>query len=149
MVSHPVLNLHGKENWGTVLAGTSEEIAPTDSDDEAELDYEFVSSPEKVPSWASKLKSKMKKLFCIESQGQYRAHVADKKARSRDKAMMRHLGMDVTSGCEDRITEEEPWIAQHCKWSDSETERHHAAAEQSEEDEDSDEHGDSDEYKEY
>ena len=54
MVSHPVLNLRQKEHWGTVLAGTKEEIAPTDSDDEAETDYEFVPFPEKVPSWASK-----------------------------------------------------------------------------------------------
>ena len=42
----------------------------------------FVPSSEE-PSWAKKLKKKMKKLFCIEAQGQYKAHVAQKKSRSR------------------------------------------------------------------
>ena len=82
----------------------------------------------------------MKKLFCIEAKGQYRAHVAEKAARTRHKTMMRALGQEITSGSEERVTDEEEWISQHCKWSDSEVEHHDAAAEESEEHEDSDEH---------
>ena len=97
IVSHPVLNLRQKENWGTVPAGTGEEIAPTDSDGEEEPNYEFVPSLEKVPYWESKLKSKMKKLFCIEAKGQYRAHMAEKAARTRHMTMMRALGKEIAS----------------------------------------------------
>ena len=62
----------------------------------------------------------MKKLFYIQAQGQYKAHVAEKKARSCDKAMMRHLGMEITTGSDDKITYEEEWTSKHCKWTDSE-----------------------------
>ena len=41
------------------------------------------------PSWAQKLKRKMKKLFCIESHGQYMTHVAEKHVRTRHKELMR------------------------------------------------------------
>ena len=103
-------------------AAPSDEISPTNFDDEAEPDYEFVPSPKKVPSWASKLKTKMKKLFCMEAKGQYRAHVAEKAARTRHMTMMRHLSQEIASGSEERVTNEETWISWHCKWSGSETE---------------------------
>ena len=43
-----------------------------------------------------------------------------KMARRRDKAIMRQVGLEVESGSEERITDEEPWIRQNCWWSDSE-----------------------------
>ena len=58
------------------------------------------------PSWEKKLKRKMKKLFCMESHGQYMAHVSEKKSRSCHKVLMRQLGAEVTSGSEDKITGE-------------------------------------------
>ena len=61
-------------------------------------------------SWAKKLNIKMKKLFCMESHGQYMTHVAEKKARGRHKELMRQMGAIVISGSEDQLTEEEEWI---------------------------------------
>ena len=89
-----------------------------DADDDA--DYE----PSGVePSWAKKIKRKMKKLFCMESHGQYMVHVSEKKARSRHKDLMRHLGAIVASGFEGKIIDEEEWVQQHCPWTDSDTEQ--------------------------
>ena len=65
----------------------------------------------------------MKKLFCMESHGQYMTHVAEKQARSRHKELMCQLGVTVASGSEGKITDEEEWIQQHCLWTDSDTER--------------------------
>ena len=75
------------------------------------------------PSWAQKLKRKMKKLFCMESHGQYMTHVAEKQTMVRHKELMRHLGATVASGSEGQITEEEEWIHQHCPWTDSDAEQ--------------------------
>ena len=61
------------------------DIVSSEDDDDDEQDYE----PSEEPSWAKKLKQKMKKLFCLQAMGQYKAHVAEKKARCRDKAIMR------------------------------------------------------------
>ena len=83
-------------------------------------DDDYVPS-EAEPSWAKKLKLKMKNLFCMESHGQYMTHVAEKKARGHHKELMRQLGATVTSGSEGQITEEEEWIQQHCPWTDSDT----------------------------
>ena len=52
----------------------------------------------------------MKKLFCMESHGQYMAHVSEKKARSCHKELMRQLGATVASGYEGKITDEEEWV---------------------------------------
>ena len=75
------------------------------------------------PSWAKKLKRKMKKLFCMESHGQYMTHVAEKHARTRHKELMRQMGATVASGSEGQITEEEDWIHQNCHWTDSDAEQ--------------------------
>ena len=53
----------------------------------------------------------MKKLVCMEAQGQYRAHVAEKTARTRHKTMMQALGQEIRSGSEERVTNEEDWIS--------------------------------------
>ena len=55
---------------------------------EAEDDGDYVPSAAE-PSWAKKLKIKVKKLFCMESHGQYMTHVAEKKARGRHKELIR------------------------------------------------------------
>ena len=69
------------------------------------------------PSWAKKLKDKMKILFCMQAKGQYRAHVTDKESRCRDKKVMRLFGEDVSSGSEDVITPEAAWMSkQGYKW---------------------------------
>ena len=75
------------------------------------------------PSWAKKLKNKLKKLFCMESHGQYLTHVAEKHAKTRHKELMRQMGATVASGSEGQITEEEDWIHQNCHWTDSDAEQ--------------------------
>ena len=126
LVSHDVIQQRQKEKWGTPTH-VPPKIETLGTESEESEGSEFAPSTE--PSWAKKLKEKMKQLFCIQAQGQYKAHVAEKKARSRDKAMMRHLGMEITSVSEDKITDEEEWISTHCRWSDTEEEVPQAAAE--------------------
>ena len=53
----------------------------------------------------------MKKLFCMQSQGKYRAHVAQKQSRCRGKRILRKLGEEVSSGSEKNITPEADWMA--------------------------------------
>lgn len=72
------------------------------------------------PSWAKKLMAKVKSLFFMQAKGQYKAHVNAKMARHRDKASMRQVGLQVESGSDERITDEEPWTNQQCRWSESE-----------------------------
>ena len=52
-------------------------------------------------------------------KGQYKAHVAQKEARRRDKLIMRQVGLTVNSGSEKSITSEKAWISKNCPWSDS------------------------------
>ena len=74
-----------------------------------------------MPSWAKKLKDKMKTLFCMQAKGQYRTHVASKESRRRDKKVMRLFREDVSGGSEDAITPESEWMAkQGFKWTSSE-----------------------------
>ena len=86
----------------------------------AEDSSEGYAPPSTEPSWAKKLNAKMKALFCMQDYEQYKAHVNAKMARRRDKAIMRQVGLEVESGSEERIIDEEPWITQHCRWSESE-----------------------------
>ena len=61
-----------------------------DDEDEADEDDGPDYDPFGVePSWAKKLKLKMKKLFCMESHRKYMAHVSEKKSRNHHKALMR------------------------------------------------------------
>ena len=85
LVSHEIKRLRKKDNWGTPApqsggpstAADMETEGVTEADDDDE-DYEPSGAE---PSWAKKLKRKMKKLFCMESHGQYMTHVAEKQAR--------------------------------------------------------------------
>ena len=125
LVSHEIKRLRKKDNWGTPAAkpegpsAAAMEIEGGAATDGHEEDFGPSSTK---PSWAQKLKRKMKKLFCMESHGQYMTHVAEKHARVRHKELMRHLGATVASGSEGQITEEEEWIHQHCPWTDSDAE---------------------------
>ena len=125
LVSHDIKRLRKKDNWGSQVpksgVPSSATAMETEEEAEAEDDDDYVPSAAE-PSWAKKLKLKMKKLFCMESHGQYMTHVAEKKARGRHKELMRQLGATVISGSEDQLTEEEEWIQQHCPWTDSDAE---------------------------
>ncbi|KAE8818092.1 hypothetical protein D1007_04196 [Hordeum vulgare] len=120
MVTHGVLKLHVKENWG--IAPAFPEIVPTNSYDEEEPDYTYDAPYETEPSWATKLKSKMKKLLYFQAPGQYKAHVEAKQARSHDKKIMMKLGLGVHSGYEEKISDEEDWVKKNCPWTESDEE---------------------------
>ena len=120
LVSHEIKRLRKKENWGTAAPSFGVPPGADDMETEADADDDDDYEPSGAePSWAKKLKRKMKKLFCMESHGQYMTHVAEKKARGHHKELMRQLGATVNSGSEDQLTEEEEWIQQHCPWTDS------------------------------
>ena len=125
LVSHEVKRLRKKDNWGTQVprsrATSSAAAMETEEEADATADDDYEPSGSE-PSWAKKLKIKVKKLFCMESHGQYMTHVAEKKARGRHKELMRQVGAILISGSEDQLTEEEEWIQQHCPWTDSDAE---------------------------
>ena len=92
LVSHEIKRLRKKENWGTsaprsgIPSGAADMETEVEADADGDADYE----PSGVePSWAKKIKRKMKKLFFMKSHGQYMAHVSEKKAQSRHKELMR------------------------------------------------------------
>ena len=64
-MSHDVVQLRQKERWGTAAPSLPERDTVGSHDDD-EQDYE---PPSEEPSWAKKLKQKMKKLFRMESHG--------------------------------------------------------------------------------
>ena len=49
---------------------------------------------------------------------------------------MRKLGLAVDSGSEDRITEEEAWVQEHCPWVESDEDVPAAFDEEDDEEED-------------
>ena len=126
LVSHEIKCLRKKDNWGIPApkSGGPSTAADMEPEGEAEADDDEDYEPYGVvPSWAKKIKRKMKKLFCMESHGQYMSHVSEKKARRSHKELMRQLGATVNSGSEERITDEEEWVQQHCPWTDSDAEQ--------------------------
>ena len=128
LVSHEIKRLRKKDNWGTPApkpGGPSTAVVAMETEGGAATDdHEEDFGPSSAePSWEKKLKRKMKKLFCMESHGQYMTHVAEKQARVCHKELMRHLGATIVSGSEGQIPEEEEWIHQHCPWTDSDAEQ--------------------------
>ena len=75
------------------------------------------------PSWFKKFQEKAKKAFCFNRDLQdrmYDAHVYNKKAASRQKAMMREMKMKVSPlGSEEAITPPEAWKAKHSYCTDT------------------------------
>ena len=69
-----------------------QETVLSDADDEDDDGCEYV-PPSEEPSWAKKLKEKMKRMFYFQAKGQYKAHKEAKMARRRDKAIMRQVGL--------------------------------------------------------
>ena len=101
LVSHEIKHMRKKENWGTSVprSGIPSGAADIETEADAADDEDYVPSGAE-PSWAKKLKRKMKKLFCMESHGQYMAHVSEKKAKSRQKELMRQFGATIACGSE-------------------------------------------------
>ena len=97
-----------------------EVIEEEDADEDNSAGY---APPSTEPSWAKKLKAKMKALFCMQDKGQYMTHVASKESRQRDKRILRTFGEIVESGSEKNITPEAAWMAkQGYQWTESEEE---------------------------
>ena len=129
-IRHDPIKLRIKPQWANTTARAETEAArmEVDEDEIEEEDAHEDSSagyapPSTEPSWAKKLKAKMKALFCMQAKGQYRTHVASKESCRRDKRILRTFGEDITSGSEKHITPEAEWMAkQGYKWTDSEEE---------------------------
>ena len=128
-VRHEPIKLRQKNKWANTTTRAEAEAARMNVDEdkfeeeEAEDSSAGYAPPSTKPSWAKKLKAKMKALFCMQAKGQYRTHVASKESRRRDKKIMRVFGEDVSGGSEEHITPEAEWMAkQGYKWTDSEEE---------------------------
>jgi len=109
-----VLNLRQKELWASTSRpeATVSSASGEDQGDDGGLapDAEHSSGQS---GWAAKLKHKVKKLFCLQTDVQhkmYLAHVDAKKARQERKAIMRKLEIPVQDGSEDRITPEDAFL---------------------------------------
>ena len=127
-IRHESISLRVKPNWANTTT-RAEASAARRAVDEEEAGAEDVAEDRAAgythrssePSWAKKLKDKMKTLFCMQAKGQYRTHVASKEAHSRDKRIMKVFGEAESSGSEKHITPEAEWMAkQGYKWTDSE-----------------------------
>ena len=94
-VRHEPICLRVKPNWANT-ATRAEASAARAAVDEEEDGAEDVaegraarpSQSTTMPSWAKKLKDKMKTLFCMQAKGQYRTHVASKESHRRDNKIM-------------------------------------------------------------
>ena len=135
-IRHDPIRLCIKPQWANTTTRAEAEAAKRVVDEEenvAEDSSAGYAPPSTEPSWAKKLKAKMKALFCMQAKGQYQTHVASKESRRHDKKIMRVFGEDVSGGSEEHITPEAEWMAkQGYKWTDSE-EEHIPAAESNEE----------------
>ena len=116
-ILHEPICLRIKSNWAntatraeatTARAAVDEEDAG--AEDVAEGRAARSSHSSSMPSWAKKLKDKMKTLFCMQAKGQYRTHVASKESRRRDKKILQLYGEEVSVSSEDRITLEAEWM---------------------------------------
>ena len=102
LIRHEPIKLCIKSKWANTTTRAEAEAARMDVDED-EFEEEEASEdssegyvpPSTEPTWAKKLKAKMKVLFCMEAKGQYQAHVNAKMARRRDKAIMRQVGLEV------------------------------------------------------
>ena len=77
-----------------------------EEEEAAEDSSEGYAPPSAEPSWAKKLHAKMKVLFCMQANGQYKTHVAQKESCQRDKRILRTFSEHVSSGSEKNITPE-------------------------------------------
>jgi hypothetical protein len=128
-VHHEPIKLRQKNKWANTTTRAEAEAARMDVDEdefeeeEAEDSSAGYAPPSSEPSWAKRLKAKMKALFCMQAKGQYKTHVAQKEARQRDKRILRMFGEHVSSGSEKNITPKADWMAkQDYQWTESEEE---------------------------
>ena len=127
-IRHDPICLRVKPQWAntTTRVEASAARAAVDEEDASAEDVAEgraarPSHSSSMPSWAKKLKDKMKTLFCMQAKGQYMTHVASKESRRRDKKILQLYGEDVSRGSKDRITPEAEWMEkQGYRWTDSE-----------------------------
>ena len=127
---HEPIKLRWKNKWANTTTRAEAEPARMDVDEdgleEEEADEDSsdgYTSPSSEPTWAKKLKAKMKALFCMQAKGQYKSHVAQKESRQRDKRILRTFSEIVESGSEKNITPEADWMTkQGYQWTESEGE---------------------------
>ena len=138
---HEPIKLRVKTQWANTTTRAEAEAAQMDVDED-EIEEENTdedsstgySPSSSEPSWAKKLKNKMKALFCMQAKGQYRSHVAQKESRRHDKQILRTFGEKISSGSERVITPEAAWMAKQgykCTTSKEEKEETILAAEES------------------
>ena len=129
-IRHEPICLRIKSNWSNT-ATRAEATAARAAVDEEDAGAEDVvegrtarpSQSVSRPSWAKKLKDKMKSLFCMQAKGQYMAHVESKESRRRHNKVLQLYGEDVSGGSEEHITPETKWMEkQGYRWTNSEEE---------------------------
>ena len=82
-IRHDPIRLRIKPQWANTTTRAEAEAAKRAADEE-EIEEESAAEdssagyapPSTKPSWAKKLKAKMKALFCMQAKGQYQTHVA-------------------------------------------------------------------------
>ena len=107
-IRHEPIKLRIKPQWANTTTSTEAARMVVDEEEieeeEAAEDHSAGYTPPSIePSWAKKLKTKMNKLFYMQTQGQYKAHDAQKESRRRDKRILRACGEEVSSGSEKHI----------------------------------------------
>ena len=127
-IRHDPICLRVKPQWAntTTRAEASAARAAVDEEDAGAEDVAEdraarSSQSSSMPSWAKKLKDKMKTLLCMQAKGQYRTHVASKESRRRDNKILQLYGEAVSGGSEEHITPEAEWMEkQGYRWTESE-----------------------------
>jgi hypothetical protein len=112
-IRDPLIKHQEKPRYGPGAAQEEEEY-------EEDPDYEVPLS--KTKDWFAKLTARLKKSFCLKVDLQdkmYYEHEQKRKIRQRQKAMMSHMGLEISEGSDNVITPREEWISKH-KWTSSE-----------------------------
>ena len=142
-IRHEPIKLHIKNKWANTTTRAEAEAARMEVDED-ELEEEEADEdssdgytpPSSEPTWAKRLKKKMKALFCMQAKVQYKSHVAQKESHRRDKRILTTFGEHMSSGSERVITPEAAWMAkQGYRWTESEEDTIPAAETNEEHDE--------------
>ena len=129
-IRHDPIKLRIKPQWANTTTRAEAEAARMDVDEDEIVEEEAdedssagYAPPSSEPSWAKKLKAKIKALFCMQAKGQYQTHVASKESHRRDKRILRTFGEEISSGFEKHIMPEAEWMTkQGYQWTESEEE---------------------------
>ena len=82
-IRHEPVKLRIKSQWANTTTRAEVEAAHMDVEEEEEADEDSsdgYTPPSIEPTWAKKLKNKMKALFCMQAKGQYRTPIASKES---------------------------------------------------------------------